>query len=101
VPIVAGTDNNTGSTFILELELYQHSGIPAPSVLQIATIGAARVMKDDRDYGSIAVGKVADLIVVNGRPAERVSDLRNLEQVVRAGRVYLPAALRSAVFGTQ
>jgi hypothetical protein len=101
VPIVAGTDNNTGSTFILELELYQHSGIPAPAVLQIATIGAARVMKDDRDYGSIAVGKVADLIVVNGRPAERVSDLRNLEQVIRAGRVYQPAALRSAVFGTQ
>jgi imidazolonepropionase-like amidohydrolase len=101
VPIVAGTDNNTGSTFILELELYQHSGIPAPAVLQIATIGAARVMKDDRDYGSIAVGKVADLIVVNGRPAERVSDLRKLEQVIRAGRVYQPAALRSAVFGTQ
>lgn len=99
VPIVAGTDNNTGSTFILELELYQHSGIPAPAVLQIATIGAARVMKDDRDYGSIAVGKVADLIVVNGRPAERVSDLRNLEQVIRAGRVYQPAVLRSAVFG--
>ena len=101
VPIVAGTDNSAGSTFILELELYQHSGIPAPAVLQIATIGSARVMKDDRDYGSIAVGKVADLIVVNGRPAERVSDLRNLEQVIRAGRVYQPAVLRSAVFGTQ
>jgi len=100
VPIVAGTDNNTGSTFILELELYQHSGIPAPAVLQIATIGAARVMKDDRDYGSIAVGKVADVIVVNGRPHEKISDLRNLEQVIRAGRVYEPRVLRSAVFGT-
>lgn len=100
VPIVAGTDNNTGATFILELELYQHSGIPAPAVLQIATIGAARVMKDDREYGSLAVGKVADVIVVNGRPHERVSDLRNLEQVIRAGRVYDPRTLRAAVFGT-
>ena len=100
VPIVAGTDNNTGSTFILELELYQHSGIPAPAVLQIATIGAARVMKDDREYGSITVGKVADLIIVNGRPAEKVSDLRNLEQVIRAGKVYEPRALRAAVSGT-
>jgi imidazolonepropionase-like amidohydrolase len=100
VPIVAGTDNNTGSTFILELELYQHSGIPAPAVLQIATIGAARVMKDDRDYGSLSVGKVADVIVVNGRPHERVSDLRNLEQVIRAGRLYDPRALRAAVFGS-
>jgi hypothetical protein len=100
VPIVAGTDNNAGSTFILELELYQHSGIPAPAVLQIATINAARVMKDDREYGSLAVGKIADVIVVNGRPHERVSDLRNLETVIRAGRVYDPKALRAAVFGT-
>jgi hypothetical protein len=100
VPIVAGTDNNTGATFILELELYQHSGIPAPAVLQIATINAARVMKDDREYGSLAVGKIADVIVVNGNPAERVSDLRNVEQVIRAGRVYDPRTLRAAVFGT-
>ncbi|HEX6943059.1 MAG TPA: amidohydrolase family protein [Gemmatimonadaceae bacterium] len=100
VPLVAGTDNNTGSTFILELELYQHSGIPAPAVLQIATLNSARIMKDDRDYGSIAVGKVADIIVVNGKPAERISDLRNIEQVVRAGRVYDPRTLRSAVFGS-
>jgi hypothetical protein len=47
----------------------------------------------------IAVGKVADLIIVNGRPAEKVSDLRNLEQVIRAGRVYEPRALRAAMFG--
>jgi imidazolonepropionase-like amidohydrolase len=100
VPIVAGTDNNTGSTFILELELYQHSGIPAPAVLQIATINSARIMKDDREYGSLAVGKVADVIVVNGRPHERISDLRNIETVIRAGRVYDPKALRSAVLGT-
>ena len=100
VTLVAGTDNTTGQTLILELELYQHSGIPAPAVLQIATLGAARVMKDDRDYGSIAKGKVADIIIVNGQPAERVSDLRKLERVIRAGRVYEPAALRQAVFGT-
>ncbi len=92
VPLVAGTDNNTGGTFILELELYQYSGIPAPAVLQIATITAARVMKDDRDYGSIAKGKVADLIIVNGKPAETISDLRKLERVIRAGRVYEPQA---------
>jgi imidazolonepropionase-like amidohydrolase len=100
VPIVAGTDNNTGATFITELELYQHSGIPAPAVLQIATINAARVMKDDREYGSLAVGKIADVIVVNGKPAEKISDLRNVEQVIRAGRLYEPRALRAAVFGT-
>jgi hypothetical protein len=97
VTLVAGTDNNSGSTFILELELYQHSGIPAPAVLQIATIGAARVMGDDKEYGSLAAGKVADVIIVSGSPAERVSDLRNLDRVIRAGRVYDPRELRAAL----
>jgi imidazolonepropionase-like amidohydrolase len=100
VPIVAGTDNNSGSTFILELELYQHSGIPAPAVLQIATIGAARVMGDDREYGSLAPGKVADVIIVNGSPTDQVSDLRNVEQVIRAGRIHDPRELRAALSRT-
>lgn len=95
VTIVAGTDNNSGSTFVTELELYEHAGIPSPKVLQIATLGAARVMKDDREYGSIAPGKVADIIIVNGRPSERVADLRNVERVIRAGRVYDAAQLRA------
>jgi imidazolonepropionase-like amidohydrolase len=53
-------------------------------------------MKDDKDYGSVAVGKVADLFIVNGNPAEHVSDIRNVEQVIRAGRVYDAASLRAA-----
>jgi hypothetical protein len=40
------------------------------------------------------------VIVVNGKPAEKISDLRNVEQVIRAGRLYDPRALRAAVFGT-
>ena len=48
----------------------------------------ARVIHGDRDYGSIAVGKVADLVIVDGKPATRIRDLRRTELVVRAGRVY-------------
>ena len=65
-------------------------------MLQIATIVPARVMRDDRDYGSVAVGKVADLIIVNGKPAEKISELRKVERVIRAGRVYETRALRGA-----
>ena len=97
VPLVAGTDQAIGVTYHGELELYERAGIPAAAVLQIATINAARVMKEDSDYGSIAVGKVADLVIVNGRPAERIRDVRHVEVVVRAGRVYRPADLYAAV----
>lgn len=97
VTLVPGTDAFGSPTFDTELELYEKAGIPAPAVLQIATIVPARVMKDDKDYGSIAVGKVADIIVVNGRPAEHVSDVRKVEQVIRAGRLYDARDLRAAL----
>ena len=94
VPIVPGTD---GMSFVGELEVYEEAGIRAADVLRMATIVPARVMGEDRDYGSIAVGKVADIVIVGGRPHERIADLRKVEQVVRAGRIYDSAALRAAV----
>jgi imidazolonepropionase-like amidohydrolase len=94
VTLVSGTD---GSSYNAELESYERGGIPAPKVLQIATIVPARVMRDDKDYGSIAAGKVADIIVVDGKPAERVADLRKIDRVIRAGRVYDPKLLRGAL----
>ena len=93
VPLVAGTD---GSSYNVELELYERAGIPATDVLRIATIGAAKVMKDDDRYGSIRPGKVADIIIVDGKPAERVADLRKVERVLRAGRLYEVSVLRAA-----
>jgi imidazolonepropionase-like amidohydrolase len=96
ITLVPGTDNVAGLSLHGELEVYERAGIPAPAVLQIATIVPARVMKDDKNYGSIAVGKIADLAIVNGRPAEHITDLRRTERVVRAGRVYESKAMYEA-----
>ena len=96
VTLIPGTDNVAGLSLHGELEVYERAGIPASAVLQIATIVPARVMKDDKDYGSIAPGKIADLAIVNGKPAEHVTDLRRTEKVVRAGRVYDSKALYEA-----
>ena len=93
VTIVPGTD---GADLRSELELYERAGIPAAQVLRIATYVPARVMGEDKDYGSIAPGKVADIAIIAGRPAEKISDVRNVERVVRAGKVYEAAALRAA-----
>lgn len=96
VPMVPGTD---GTSYNVELETYERAGVPAAAVLQMATIVPARVMRDDRDYGSVAVGKVADLIIVNGKPTEKISELRKVEHVIRAGRRYETRAIRSALGG--
>ncbi|MGE3617348.1 MAG: amidohydrolase family protein [Gemmatimonadales bacterium] len=93
VPLLAGTDNSFGTTFRRELEMYEQAGIPREKVLQIATIEAARFLGEEGDYGSITAGKVADLIVVAGKPLERIADLAKVETVVRGGRLYRVADL--------
>ena len=97
VPIVAGTDSLAGFTLPRELELYQAAGIPAPKVLQLATLGAARIMKQDRERGSIEVGKLADVILVDGNPADQVGDVRKVKIVVKDGIVYETADLYRAL----
>jgi hypothetical protein len=97
VTIVAGTDAMPGFSYHRELELYADAGIPAPEILRIATIGAARVMKRDKELGSIAPGKLADLVLVDGDPAGRIGDIRRVVLTVKDGVMFDPAALYGAV----
>jgi imidazolonepropionase-like amidohydrolase len=73
------------------------AGIPSAEVLRIATLGAAKVMKLDKDLGSVASGKLADLIVVDGHPAERISDIRRVSRVIKDGRIVDVAAVLRTV----
>jgi hypothetical protein len=98
VPIVAGTDEGpVGFTLHRKLELYVDAGIPAPDALRIATFGAAHVMHHDDDRGSVAVGKLADLVLVDGDPATHISDIRRTALVVKNGIVYMPDELYAAL----
>ena len=97
ITIVAGTDLPLGYSLHRELEIYEQAGIPAPEVLRMATLTAAQVMKRDAELGSIAPGKLADLVLVNGDPAANISDIRKIDMVVKGGAVMYPAELYPAV----
>lgn len=62
-----------------------------------ATLGAARIMKRDGELGSIAPGKFADLVLVDGDPLSDISVVRRPTLVMKAGRIYDPIALWRAV----
>lgn len=64
---------------------------------QIATLGAARVMKKDQELGSIAPGKLADLILVDGDPSKHISDLRKVQTVIKDGTRYVVSELDQAL----
>ncbi len=97
VPIVAGTDAMAGFTLHRELELYAESGIPNADVLRLATLGAATVMKRQDELGSLERGKLADIIIINGNPVDRISDIRNVTTVIKDGVVYQPAEIYKAL----
>src|SRR5262249_10128796 len=97
ITIVAGTDDLAGFTLHRELVNYVAAGIPAPQVLQMATIVPARVMKRDKMTGSIAPGKAADVILVAGDPTARIADIRRVVTVIKDGTVYDAGALYTAM----
>ena len=95
VPIVAGTDG-MGIELVRELELYQEAGFTPAQAIQSATIVPARVVGADKRTGSIAVGKEADLVLVDGDPSKELGALRRVVTVVNDGYVMDADALRKA-----
>jgi imidazolonepropionase-like amidohydrolase len=97
VPIVSGTDDLPGFALHRELELYAEAGIPAPDVLRIGTLGSARVAGRAAELGTIEKGKLADLILVDGDPARRISDIRRTQLVIKDGRILETAPLYKSI----
>ena len=98
IPIVPGSDTGLqGYGLLREIELYVKAGLTPLQAIQSATIVSARAMKLDRDSGTIEPGKRADLILVDGDPLARISDIRKVSQVVTAGRMYDTAKLWQSV----
>jgi imidazolonepropionase-like amidohydrolase len=93
IPIVAGTDNLAGFSLHRELELYVEAGIPAVDALRNATIVPARVMKRDKELGTVAPGKLADVILIDGDPTADIKNIRRVMLTVKDGLVYDPARL--------
>lgn len=88
-----GTDNMAGFALHRELELDVKAGIPPAQVLQNATLNAAKIMSMDKDLGSIAPGKLADVTLVDGDPTKNISDIRKTAAVVKDGVLYHPNEL--------
>ncbi len=95
VPIVAGTDGS-GIELVRELEIYTEAGMTPAEALATATIAPARLVGADKTTGSIAVGKAADLFLVEGDPSTRIGDLRQTRLVMMGDKLMDADALRTA-----
>ena len=69
----------------LDMALLAEAGIPADQVLRIATAGNALALGLDRQLGTLEAGKLADFVVVDGNPLDRIADALNVVAVVKGG----------------
>lgn len=93
VKLTPGTDSPiipSGVSYHAELQSWVAAGISPFETLRAATIVAAEEIGVDQDLGSIEVGKVADIVIVDGDPLHQIKDLLKVEGVIRNG-VYIPA----------
>src|SRR5688500_9599230 len=82
-----------------QVELLVEAGFTPVEAIQIATLNGAKLLGEAERIGSIAPGKVADLVVVRGNPAQRIMDIRNVVTVFKDGVGYDSVKLLDAVKG--
>jgi imidazolonepropionase-like amidohydrolase len=99
VPLVMGSDAGNplvfhGASMHRELQLWVDAGIPAWVALQAATGNAAKLLRADKRFGTIAKGMEADLLLVDGNPLIDIRTTERISMVVFQGeRVHRPDLL--------
>lgn len=102
VTIGAGTDSGMTGTYhgwatLHELELLVEGGLTPLEALTAATGTSARTLRVDTEKGTIAAGKLADLVLVEGAPHQRISDIMNVRRVFLGGSEVDREALARAI----
>ena len=103
--LIAGTDPTGGGGVIpgysdqRQIELLVEAGFPPLEAIRICTLNGATYLGREAKVGSIAVGKQADLVVVDGDPSKTIADVRKVDTVFKQGVGFDPAKLIASVSG--
>jgi len=82
-----------------EVELLVEAGFTPEEAIHIATENGAKFLAADSQIGTIAAGKDADLVVINGNPAKNINDMEKVQTVFKEGVGYDSAKLIESVRG--
>ena len=98
IPVVMGTDAGNigtlhGPSVFREMEIMTQAGLTPLQVLRSATSNGARAMGMERDIGTLAPGKLADLVILDADPLADVMNLSKLHRVIKDGKLFAPDEL--------
>ena len=98
VRIAAGTDAGNigtmhGGSYLSELLKMKESGISNWQVLQSATVNPMYILNKEVESGSIAAGKIADLVLLTANPLDDLNNLTRIDLVINKGNLIRPDTL--------
>jgi imidazolonepropionase-like amidohydrolase len=103
-PLLLGSDTPSAPTYgsqpgydtYREMRMMAQSGIPLATIMRAATINNARQFALDKDYGTVAPGKVANLLLLTANPLETLRAWTNIDKVILRGTVINRESLAAA-----
>jgi imidazolonepropionase-like amidohydrolase len=109
VPILAGTDCGApvmkmqppGFGLQTELALYVAEGLSPLEALQTATLNPAKALHATDSLGTVAKGKLADLVLLDANPLADITNITLIRAVVANGRYYDRANLDKMLLDAQ
>jgi imidazolonepropionase-like amidohydrolase len=96
VNVLVGTDRATVPGFYIhiEMESFVLAGFTPLEVLELSTRRAALALGVAQDLGTLEVGKLADIVLLNANPLEDIKNTQTIWRVLKGGRVFNPEELR-------
>lgn len=95
ITVAMGTDAGNpgtlhGPSVYREMDLMQRAGLTPMQVLVDATRNGALAMGRGKDFGSIAEGKVGDLVILDADPTADIANVRRVYRVIKQGVAVWP-----------
>tara|TARA_B110000879_G_scaffold110870_1_gene148343 strand:+ start:1278 stop:3017 length:1740 start_codon:yes stop_codon:yes gene_type:complete len=95
VLIATGTDaGNIGtlhtSSYLAELQAMHKGGMSNWQILQASTINGAKIFNKENEFGSVSIGKKANLVLLDANPVENIENVTKINTVINKGEVFKP-----------
>ena len=95
VSIATGTDaGNIGTqhitSYLEELYKMQKAGLNNWQLLQASTINGAKAVGREKEWGSLAVNKLANMILLNANPLDSIENWKKIALVINKGKQFRP-----------
>lgn len=98
VLLATGTDaGNIGTlhatSYLPEVLAMQQSGLSNWQILTASTLNGAKILDKQNEFGTVSIGKKANLVLLNANPVENIDNIININRVINNGKVIKPEEL--------